>query len=199
MSKALAVGSYQELRGEIVRVLLVGHERARQAVERERVKAYWDVGRILDNHLQTTTGDSGYGTRVMAQLAADLEMEPRRLYNMVEVFRAFEKLNSDSILTFTHYLHLSRVADQEERGKLVGKCEAEWWSVRELKVVLGIGEGGNGSGGGVAQLSEKEAPAVEDLPKLTAKKGRLFTFRVLPPGTSESEGGGVSSWIWGSG
>ena len=53
MSKTLTLGgSYQELKGEIVRVLLEGHERARQAVERERVKAYWEVGRILDNHLQ---------------------------------------------------------------------------------------------------------------------------------------------------
>ena len=188
MSKTLTLGgSYQELKGEIVRVLLEGHERARQAVERERVKAYWEVGRILDNHLPAER-ESSYGTRVMTQLAADLGMEPRRLYNMVEVFRAFEILNSDSILTFTHYLHLSRVADQEERVQLVGKCEAEGWSVRELKVVLGIGEGGNGSGGGVAQLPEKEATAGEDLPKLTAKKGRLFTYRVIPPGTSQSEG-----------
>ena len=186
MSKTIAVGSYQELKGEIVRVLLEGHERARQAVEQERVKAYWEVGRILDNRLPAER-ESGYGTRVMAKLAADLEMEPRRLYNMVEVFRAFEKLNPNSILTFTHYLHLSRVDDQAERVNLAEKCEAEGWSVRELKVVLGIGEGGNGSGGGVAQLPEKEAPEGEGPPRLTAKKGRLFTYRVLPPGSSESE------------
>ena len=52
-------------------------------------------------------------------------MEPRRLYNInekqrVEVFRAFEKLNSHSILTFTHYLHISRVSSQSERDGLVG-------------------------------------------------------------------------------
>ena len=182
MSKALTDDTYEQLKGEVVRVLLEGHERARQAVERERVRAYWEVGRILDDHLQTTDGESGYGTRVMAQLGADLKMEPRRLYNMVEVFRAFEKLNSNSILTFTHYLHISRVSSQSKREELVAKCEAEAWSVRELKVAVGgVGSEKDGSGVGPADRPEDLAP----------KKGRLFTYRLLADGSSETAAGVV--------
>ena len=51
----------------------------------ERLRAYWEVGWILDGHLQRALGDSGYGTRLMSQLGDDLKMDPRRLYNMVEV------------------------------------------------------------------------------------------------------------------
>jgi endonuclease YncB( thermonuclease family) len=190
MNETIA-GSYQVLRKEVVRVLLQGHERARQAVERERAQAYWEVGRILDEHLRTTGGESGYGNRVMGQLAEDLEMETRRLYNMLEVFRAFEKLNADSILTFTHYLHISRVANQEDREELVERCEVEGWSVSELKVVLGDSEGEDGSGIGVAALPEGNTggPVVVVEADLVPKKGRLFTYRLLATAPSEAEGG----------
>ena len=187
---ALTVDSYQQLKGEIVRVLLEGHERARLAVERERVRAYWEVGRILDDYLRTTEGESGYGTRVMAQLAEDLEMKPRRLYNMVEVFRAFEKLHSHANLTFTHYLHISQVSSQGEREELVARCEAEGWSVRDLKAVLGVGKEEGGSGG-LAELPEGQAPGGHGEADLAPKKGRLFTYRLLADGSSETDGGVV--------
>ena len=126
----------------------------------------------------------------MAQLAEDLEMEPRRLHNMVEVFRAFEKLNSHSILTFTHYLHISRVSSQSERDGLVAKCEAEVWSVRELKVVVGgVGKENGGSGAGTAELPEGQAPVGKGQPDLAPRKGRLFTYRVLADGSSETGAG----------
>ena len=189
MNETIA-GSYQVLRKEVVRVLLQGHERARQAVERERAQAYWEVGRILDEHLRTTGGESGYGNRVMGQLAEDLEMETRRLYNMLEVFRAFEKLNSNSILTFTHYLHISRVSSLEDREELVERCEVEGWSVSELKVVLGDSEGEVGSGIGVAELPEGNTggPVAVVEADLVPKKGRLFTYRLLAATPSDTEG-----------
>ena len=189
MNETIA-GSYQVLRKEVVRVLLQGHDRARQAVERERAQAYWEVGRILDEHLRTTEGESGYGNRVMTQLAEDLEMETRRLYNMLEVFRAFEKLNSDSILTFTHYLHISRVPGQEDRKELVERCEVEGWSVSELRVVLGDSAGEDGSDVGEAQLPEgnRGAPIAVVEADLVPKKGRLFTCRLLATEPAEAEG-----------
>jgi hypothetical protein len=137
MTEQALSSSYEVVKNEIVRVLLDGHEKARQAVERERLMAYWEVGRILDGHLQRAQGDSGYGTRLMSQLGEDLKMDPRRLYNMVEVFRSLVKLNTYSILTFSHYLEISRVQGLTEREALVNQCEDEGWSVRELKAVLG--------------------------------------------------------------
>ena len=102
MTEQALSGSYDVVKNEIVRVLLEGHEKARQAVERERLRAYWEVGRILEGHLRGVHGESGYGTRLMSQLGEDLRLDPRRLYNMVEVFRSFPKLNTYSILTFSH-------------------------------------------------------------------------------------------------
>ena len=47
----LASAGYEQLKVEISRVFIEGHERARQAVERERVATCWEVGRLLDSHL----------------------------------------------------------------------------------------------------------------------------------------------------
>ena len=187
MTEQALSSSYEVIKKEIVRVLLDGHEKARQAVERERLRAYWEVGRILDSHLRGVHGDSGYGTRLMSQLGEDLRMDPRRLYNMVEVFRAFEKLNSNSILTFTHFLHLSRVKEAAERTALAAQCERERWSVRELQAALGekagaLVEGAAGSGSSESPGGKQGAGSQNSGRGATApvpRKGRLSTYRLL--------------------
>ena len=66
MTDAMAV-SYQQLKEEIARIFVEGHERARQAVERQRVQVCWEVGQLLDGHLLENEGRAGYGERVMAR------------------------------------------------------------------------------------------------------------------------------------
>ena len=178
------------VKNEVVRVLLDGHEKARQAVERERLRAYWEVGRILSIYLVGTQQDTGYGTQLMSQLGVDLKMDPRRLYNMVEVFRAFEKLNTYSLLTFSHYLVISRVQGATERAALVDRCEKEGWSVRELRAVLGeragaLAEGASGSGTDGLPEGQADAAVGDSGGSATApvpRKGRLSTYRLLEAG-----------------
>ncbi len=42
---------YPALKAEVIRILQAGKERARQAIEREKVRTYWQVGRLLHEHL----------------------------------------------------------------------------------------------------------------------------------------------------
>ncbi len=55
MEQALS-GSYDLVKNEIVRVLLEGHEKARQAVERERLKAR--IGRWARSSMVTCKEDT---------------------------------------------------------------------------------------------------------------------------------------------
>ena len=55
--------TYTELRVQIARILSEGKERARRAVEYERVKTYWEVGGVLNGFL--SAHDSVYGKQVM--------------------------------------------------------------------------------------------------------------------------------------
>ena len=69
MTEQALSGSYDVVKNEIVRVLLEGHEKARQAVERERLRAYWEGG-------EDPRGPSARGSwRVGVRHAAD---EPAR-------------------------------------------------------------------------------------------------------------------------
>ena len=181
----LASAGYEQLKVEISRVFIEGHERARQAVERERVATCWEVGRLLDSHLGDHQGGSGYGERMMAQLGADLELEVRRLYEMLEVFRAFQKLRTSAILTFSHYVDLSRLAEPAMREEFARKVEDEGWSVRELRLAIksealaarALGE--IGEGGRDPQMVEGSAGSDREVAPLAPRKGRLFTYRVL--------------------
>ena len=47
MSTAVVTDPYAALHQEILQVLLQGKERARQSVEQEKVRAYWEVGQRL--------------------------------------------------------------------------------------------------------------------------------------------------------
>jgi endonuclease YncB( thermonuclease family) len=131
----------------------------------------------------------------MSQLADDFKMDPRRLYNMVEMFRAFEKLNTYSILTFSHYLEISRVEGLTEREALVSQSEKEGWSVRELKAVLGervgaLAEGAVGSVGSGLPVEPGDSGRVDSGSGVAApvpRKGRLHTYRLLEGGSDNGK------------
>ncbi len=71
---------YTHLRQSIQTTLSEGHLRAQKAVERERVVTYWTVGDLLVKFLDTNPKE--YGAQVMKQLAADLGLRSRLLYDV---------------------------------------------------------------------------------------------------------------------
>ena len=181
MSEALA-GSYQQLKEEIARIFVEGHERARQAVERQRVQVCWEVGQLLDRHLMENEGRAGYGERVMAQLADDLKIHRQRLYEMVQVFRAFPKVRTSGFLTFNHYLNLCRIPLPEVREAYADKSAKEGWSVRQLRLALQS----EGFSVHPSEMGRADSPAGVTPPagtspptELVPRKGRLSTYRVL--------------------
>ncbi len=81
--------TYPALRNGIVRVLEEGKERARQAVEREKVVTYQQVGRILYEHFLAYKERANYGDKVITRLAEDIGIGERRLYEMLKFYRCF--------------------------------------------------------------------------------------------------------------
>lgn len=83
MSEILLPEPYVALRAEVQRLIEAGKGRARDAVERERLRTYWEIGKTLHDHLQAQTTVKGYGERVMGQLAHDLEMSQSLVYDIL--------------------------------------------------------------------------------------------------------------------
>ncbi len=79
--------SYRKLLQVVQVTLTEGRLRAEQAVERERLTTYHEVGHQIHQHL-TESGEGGtYGERLFLSLAGDLEIAEQLLRDAVNVYR----------------------------------------------------------------------------------------------------------------
>ena len=108
--------TYPALRKEILQVLQEGKERAPQAVEREKVVTYQQVGRILYEHFMAHKELANYGDKVITRLAEDIGIGERRLYEMLKFYRCFPILRPVAELGWSHYTVLLSLSGKTERA-----------------------------------------------------------------------------------
>ncbi|MFH1570821.1 MAG: hypothetical protein ABIL09_22705, partial [Gemmatimonadota bacterium] len=65
----LGAPEYDALRQQVPGLLAGGLARARDLVDREKAHTYWEVGRLLNQHIG---GRAAYGEQVIPRLATDL-------------------------------------------------------------------------------------------------------------------------------
>jgi len=170
-----SVSTYPALREEVLRTLLEGKERARQAVEHEKVQTYWEVGRVLRTHLLAHRERANYREQVLTRLAQDVGMSQRLLYQMLELYRAFPILHARAKLTWTHYRTLLSVQPRAGREFYEQEASGAGWSVRELEAQIRAGAFEKG----VVSAAEETPPRPETGPPLLPKRGWLYTYRVV--------------------
>ena len=68
----LTLRSYSELKRRVREALAEGRERAADAVERERVRTAWEVGKLILEHILLNKERADYGAQVLKRLTADL-------------------------------------------------------------------------------------------------------------------------------
>lgn len=167
--------SYPTLRDEILRLLQEGKERARLAVEREKVRTYWEIGRILDAHILENGDRAGYGDQVIPRLAADVGIAERRLYEAIQLHQYFPILRTFAELSWAHYLALLSVPKKAEREFYLREASGCGWSVRELKTQIR-------SGAHRRALEASKQPAKAPAKRmLMPRRGRLYTYRLVRP------------------
>jgi len=76
MSNLPVPSDYTVLREEILQIISAGKDRARAAVEREKVRTYWEIGRVLHGHLRH------WNRRLMQRSVEAPQLQPRygRIY-----------------------------------------------------------------------------------------------------------------------
>jgi hypothetical protein len=82
--------SYTALRNDIARVLKEGRGRAERAVEQERLRSYYEIGRLLDEFQQVAS----YGDGTIAQLAGDTGLSKSLLYQTLAFYRFNPKFHT---------------------------------------------------------------------------------------------------------
>lgn len=159
---------YGQLRQSVVSELSDGGNRARKVFKSKRLQTYWKVGALLVDFLEDA--DNRYGEGLVRRLAADIEIDLRLLYEIIEFRRRIESLALRPILSWSHYRRLIRIGDAQVRNRYLQAAEASGWSVRQLEAQI--------SEGAFDPPTLEEAPSANPAPQLIAKRGEPWTYRV---------------------
>ena len=80
-----------------------GKERAYLAMEQEKKRTYWNVGKHIKQHLLENEDRADYGVYLFTVLAENLDIHRRTLYQCVQFYEECPKIVSPgSQLTWTH-------------------------------------------------------------------------------------------------
>ena len=170
---------YPALVEEVRKALAQGKLRAEEAVEEEKVRTYWEIGRLVNGHLRLHNGRAGYGMQVVPRLAADLGIAERSLYEWLQFNRAFPILRTSAELPWSHYNLLSRVEDSKERQRLLREAIRKNLSARELLAAMNRRE----LLASPAVDGKKPAPPARSEPaeELRPVRGNLYTYQIVKP------------------
>ena len=174
------VTTYEALRDEVRRTLETGRARAREAVEQEKTRTYWEAGGLIDRHVLDHGERGGYGDKVIRRLAADLQTNQTLLYYARQFARAYPIFPASGKLTWSHYKALLPLENEDERRKLEEKVEEWGWSSRQLTAEVS-------KAGGTAVVAEASVKSVRRasavLKPLSGKTGLYRVFQKRPEDT----------------
>ena len=165
--------SYTDLITSVTHEMRSGLARAQKALEYQRLKTYWTVGRIINAYLRRTPEAAARGTAFLKQVSEDirhqgqLDISHDTVIRVVQFNREYSKFPSRTPLTFTHYLALMRIHDTKQRARMEARAVQEGWSALDIKREISqllIG----------SNVSESGAKAR----KLTIERGEPYVYAV---------------------
>jgi len=167
------VQTYDELVKAIREARAASQTRVEQAVEQERVREAWEIGKLIDTHVLQHKERADYGKQVLLRLANDLGMSETELGYMLQFVRAYPISRPAGKLSWSEYETLLAVNDSKERQTLVERTEKENWSRDQLrKEVRAVTQKDKGGLIPSPELKGSQAP-------LTAKPGKPGTYRIV--------------------
>lgn len=131
----IKVQLYQKIR----EILLVARGSVIQSINSAMVRAYFGIGKLIVENEQQGEKRAEYGKETLENLAARLTEEFGKgfsrpnLQNMKQFYLCFKNCQTlSSKLSWSQYLILTRVDNEQARYFYMKEAESENWSVREL-------------------------------------------------------------------
>ena len=125
---------------DIQRIIAGARERAVRSVNFERVVMYWQIGQRIVEEEQQGEARAEYGTSLIKSLSKQLTPEHgsgfsvRNLEMMRLFYRTFPKTQTLSAqLSWSHYVLLISLDDEDKRSFYIAEAEKNNWSVRQLE------------------------------------------------------------------
>jgi endonuclease YncB( thermonuclease family) len=162
---------YSALLARVRRTLLEGQRR----IEEERVRTYWETGRLIHAHILKNSDRAEYGAEVVRDLAGDLGVDLSLLNRCVR----FAKMYPHSKIyargpkfKWSHYRRLMTVSDDNKRLLLEKRIEQKGWTAEELAARMKTETAQEPSS---SPKGTGEPPAARLIPL----RGELFTYRIV--------------------
>ena len=109
-----SLSDYTALRNRVREALRLGRERAERAVEQEKVRTSWEIGKLINEHILLNKARADYGKQVLKRLSHDLEISERELHYMAEFAKTYPILRTSAKLTWGDYEALLRINDDKK-------------------------------------------------------------------------------------
>jgi endonuclease YncB( thermonuclease family) len=158
--------SYLKLLTELKSILIQGLK----AIEEERVKTYWQTGKIISKYLLANQERAGYGDNLFVRLSEDLKIAQRTLEQSVKFYRTFPIPHVRTELGWTHYRALITVKDKQKRLIFQKQAIKHNWSAEDLQKAIRIYKLQ------FEDLTEESSAAPQ---KLRFCRGHLYTYRLI--------------------
>lgn len=162
------VKTYEELRHAISQARAESRTRVEKAVEQERVREAWEIGKLIDVHVLQHKERADYGAKVLKRLSSDLGMSRTELSYMLQFARAYPNFRTSEELTWGHYESLLALNDAKEREEVEALASKEKWPVQKIREEVKK-----------RKSARRETPAPEEEIPLTAQPGKPGTYKII--------------------
>ncbi len=129
LKKSESLKLYSVLKVRVRETLLESRER----IEREKLLAYWNTGKLINDHVRLNNGRADYAQKILLKLERDIGIDATVLRRTAQFQAAFPIRAHRRELTWTHYRALLPVKDEAERNRLAERAEHEHWDSTELR------------------------------------------------------------------
>lgn len=132
--------SYQELVGNISKLMESARNSIARNVNSTMVETYWHIGQYIVEYEQKGEARAQYGSGLLKQLSKDLTVRLGKGFGMSNLTYIRKLYLTFPIcgamphkLSWAHYYEILKIDDEMERTFYIRQCEQERWNTRELK------------------------------------------------------------------
>lgn len=127
ISRQSPVQTYDQLVHAIRETMALSQKRIDQAIDQEKVREAWEIGKMIREHVLQHKERAGYGQQVLKRLAHDLSMSDTELGYMMQFFNTYPISPPAGKLSWSHYRELLSLNDEKERREMAEQAERETW------------------------------------------------------------------------
>lgn len=186
--------TFKGLVERIRQTLAAGRARAEKAVDLEKARTYWEIGRWIHIYLLKGQDRAKYGERVILRLSETTGLSKTLLKDTILFYRSSPIGRAPGQLTWTHWGDLLRIKDPEKRMSLAREAARKDWPTRKLDAVIQKVRQKALPSPDLRKKGEKAARGNGKvlIRKLVPKKGKFFTYQIVRPHNMHRGPGGYS-------